>query len=195
MVNYNFINDNLIDTKGNAVMMGWERPIMKKVSEILCESKGDVLNIGFGMGIVDSYIQELKPKSHTIIENHPDVISKIKEDGWEIKANCIFSTWQEQTGKIGFYDSIYMDTWADSRKPDLVYDFVKKHLKIGGIFSIWYNENEFNYVSKKFGENYSIELITMENDNIIPQQQHQNGKHYINPNLETIMIPIIKRLG
>jgi hypothetical protein len=193
MKKYTYIDDKLVDDNGFAVMMGWERPIMQKVAEILCEDKGDVLNIGFGMGIVDTYIQELKPKSHTIIECHPDVINKMIEEGWPSKSTCIFSTWQEQTGKLGLYDSIYMDTWADMRKPDLIYDFVNTHLKKGGIFSIWYNETEFNYVSKKFGDNYNIEFVEISNDDLIPQQQHQNGKHYIEPNNETILIPIIRK--
>lgn len=34
---------------------------------------GDVLNVGFGLGIIDTAIQSHRPRSHTIIEAHPDV--------------------------------------------------------------------------------------------------------------------------
>ena len=33
------------------VMMSWEAPIMEKSAEYICQSKGDILEIGFGMGI------------------------------------------------------------------------------------------------------------------------------------------------
>jgi type IV protein arginine methyltransferase len=50
---------------------------MKRHAEIICPTKGlHVLNVGFGMGIIDSYIQERhEPASHTIIEAHPDVVN------------------------------------------------------------------------------------------------------------------------
>ena len=32
----------------------------------------DVCNIGFGLGLIDGELQQLKPRSHTIIEAHPD---------------------------------------------------------------------------------------------------------------------------
>ena len=79
MKKYFYKDDNLYDEDGKSVMMGWERPVMKKVSDLICFNKGDILNIGFGMGIVDTYIQEHNPSSHTIIERHPDVIDKMKE--------------------------------------------------------------------------------------------------------------------
>jgi hypothetical protein len=37
----------------------------------ICASGGDVLNIGFGLGLVDEEIQKHKPRSHTIVEAHP----------------------------------------------------------------------------------------------------------------------------
>jgi protein arginine N-methyltransferase 2 len=38
-------------------MMEWERPLMRAHAEVVCQTKGDVLNVGFGMGIVDGFIQ------------------------------------------------------------------------------------------------------------------------------------------
>jgi len=45
------------------VMMDWEAPLMKRHAEIICEGRGDVLNIGFGMGIVDGCIAELQVRA------------------------------------------------------------------------------------------------------------------------------------
>jgi hypothetical protein len=49
--------------------------------QAICSSGGDVLNVGFGMGLVDTAIQKRKPKSHTIIEAHPGVYEKMLRDG------------------------------------------------------------------------------------------------------------------
>lgn len=37
----------------------------------VCAGGGDVLNVGFGLGLVDEEIQKHKPRSHTIVEAHP----------------------------------------------------------------------------------------------------------------------------
>ena len=36
-----------------------------------------MLNVGFGLGLVDRAIQSNSPASHTIIEAHPDVLRKV----------------------------------------------------------------------------------------------------------------------
>lgn len=46
-------------------------------AQAVCTGGGDVLNVGFGLGLVDSAIQSNKPRSHTIIEAHPDVLRKV----------------------------------------------------------------------------------------------------------------------
>ena len=73
---------DLIDDDNRGVMMAWEGPLMVEHAKRLCAHAadcrpegGDVMNIGFGMGLIDTAIQELKPRSHTIIEAHPQVSS------------------------------------------------------------------------------------------------------------------------
>jgi protein arginine N-methyltransferase 2 len=61
-------DDKLLDTENDAVMMEWEAPLMERHAQVICAARGDVLNVGFGMGIIDSYMQTHKPRSHTIIE-------------------------------------------------------------------------------------------------------------------------------
>ena len=79
--------DNILefsDTKivevntGIEVMMSWEAPIMERIAEYICQSKGDILEIGFGMGICSDYIQAQGVNSHTIVEIHPQIIEKLK---------------------------------------------------------------------------------------------------------------------
>jgi ankyrin repeat protein len=76
-------DDNLLDENNDAVMMSWEAPLMRAHAAIICASKGDVLNVGFGMGIIDGYIRdEHTTKTHTIIEAHPDVYAHLLRTGW-----------------------------------------------------------------------------------------------------------------
>ena len=59
------------------VMMGWESPIMEKSAKYICQSKGDILEIGFGMGICSDYIQAEGVNSHTIVEIHPQILERL----------------------------------------------------------------------------------------------------------------------
>jgi protein arginine N-methyltransferase 2 len=71
----------LLDNQGAPVMMEWEREIMRASADVLLPTvgKGRVLNIGFGMGIIDGYLQDRNPESHVIVEAHPAVIKKMKD--------------------------------------------------------------------------------------------------------------------
>ena len=179
-------------------MMGWERPVMKRVSEIITFNQGRVLNIGFGMGIVDSFIQERNPLHHTIIENHPDVYTKMVSDGWLEKENVsvICDKWQNVIEVIGKFDGIYLDTWYDNRT-FYVKNLLDNCLKEGGVFSIWYNEEEFNDILKRLPDCYEVDYEYIKNDGLIPskKEQYENGGCYIDPNVENIVIPIIRRLN
>ena len=77
----------LMDDHGAPVMMKWETDIMEKTAEILLPEpgRGRVLNIGFGMGIIDGFLQGRRPESHVIVEAHPAVIERMKKDGWDKK--------------------------------------------------------------------------------------------------------------
>lgn len=37
----------------------------------ICRAGGSVLNVGFGLGLVDEEIQKHSPGHHTIVEAHP----------------------------------------------------------------------------------------------------------------------------
>src|SRR5687768_18542839 len=67
-----------IEVKGTGVqvMMSWERPLMRRMAEIACMRRGHVLEIGFGMGISCDEVQALKPRAHTIVEAHPEIVAR-----------------------------------------------------------------------------------------------------------------------
>ncbi|GMI21623.1 hypothetical protein TeGR_g3697 [Tetraparma gracilis] len=91
--------DSLLDEDDDAVMMEWERPLMSLHADVITsDEKGKrVLNVGFGMGIVDGYLAGKEPGHHTIVEAHPGVHEKMVKDGWTEKANTtvLFGRWQD----------------------------------------------------------------------------------------------------
>ena len=97
----------LLQDGKHQVMMEWEKPYMEACIDKL-QPKGDVLEIGFGMGYSATAIQKYKPKSHTIIEMDPIVIKKLKK--WaENYDNIIIieGTWQEKLHTLGTFDEVF----------------------------------------------------------------------------------------
>ena len=89
--------------------MEWEKPYMEACIDKL-QPKGDVLEIGFGMGYSATQIQKYKPKSHTIIEMNPMVIKRLKK--WAKDYDNIIiveGTWQEKIHDLGKFDEIFFD--------------------------------------------------------------------------------------
>lgn len=94
----------LLDSDSDAVMMEWERPLMKAHAQILLENvpRKRVMNIGFGMGIIDAALQEYQPELHVIVEAHPDVHKRMLAEGWDKKPNIriCFGKWQDWLPKL-----------------------------------------------------------------------------------------------
>jgi hypothetical protein len=67
-----------------------------------------VLNVGFGMGLVDQAIQRYEPEEHTIVEAHPEVYARMLKLGWGEKKNVriLFGRWQDVLPQLGSYDGI-----------------------------------------------------------------------------------------
>ncbi|KAI5777634.1 S-adenosyl-L-methionine-dependent methyltransferase [Geopyxis carbonaria] len=113
----------LVDSDNNGVMMSWERGIMERSVEELLPNGGAgkrVLNVGFGMGIIDSYIQTKSPARHVIVEPHPDVLARMRTDGWFDKpgVTVLEGRWQDALPQLlangdEMFDAIYFDTFAE----------------------------------------------------------------------------------
>jgi protein arginine N-methyltransferase 2 len=118
-----FDRNKLVDATNNGVMMQWETTLMRRSAALLLPATHlRVLNIGHGMGIIDSFFQEKSPKTHHIIEAHPDVLSRMKEQGWYEKSGVIIhdGRWQDVVPKLlesgDLFDAIYFDTFAEDYK-------------------------------------------------------------------------------
>jgi hypothetical protein len=164
-----FIDDTLIfeDSKiiaeeiGIEVMMDWESPIMEKTAEYICQDKGDVLEIGFGMGICADYIQAQGVNSHTIIEIHPQILEKLNT--WasgKSNVTVIEGDWSSLSISDK-YDGIFLDTFGDDNI-DSFKDFALARINSGGKISFWNNkEEEYNLYSF---DNISYDKISVEPD-------------------------------
>ena len=63
------------------VMQRWEEPLMLAMAKEAMREGGDILEIGFGMGISAGMVMDLGPKSYTVIEAHPEVAARARRWG------------------------------------------------------------------------------------------------------------------
>jgi hypothetical protein len=138
------------------VMMEWEKPYMKALVNNL-KPKGDVLEIGFGLGYSATEIQKHKIQSHTIIESDSNVISKLKKWAKKHKVNIIEGTWQKELKKLGKYDSIFFDDAPTKKHPDYdeirVFDFyhqiAQRHVNKNAKMT-WYLDKPIYWISHPY---------------------------------------------
>lgn len=133
------------DTKFQT-MMEWEKPYINALIENLNPS-GDVLEIGFGLGYSADAIQKFNIKSHTIVEDNPEVLKKLKE--WALNqkhhVNIIEGCWQDVLPTLGKFDSVFFDDAPNNKHPDptnvrlyyFYYAMLINHSNPGCTFS-WY---------------------------------------------------------
>ena len=147
---------NLAMFEVEQVMMDWEDPLMEAHSQIVCHNQGDVLEVGFGMGISSTHIQNLNPASHTIIEIHPQVFERA--EAWAVdkpNVTLIFADWYECVDTLSTYDGIFFDTYGDLHAHEFM-QYVPQLLKPGGKFTWWNNtpaaENIYNDSSVEYTE-------------------------------------------
>ena len=90
--------------------------------ESLPPTRKSVMNIGFGMGIIDTILQQhFQPSLHIIVEAHPDVYKKMIQDGWDKKNNVriLFGKWQDALVQLRRdepklrLDAIFYDTYGE----------------------------------------------------------------------------------
>lgn len=182
-VEYNKDDSTLVDSDMNAVMMEWERELMRRHALTICQMEDipfaseylaklphfesgmpsryqvildcrtvldaimpgyaklipvvaqsgaqqfNVLNVGFGLGIIDTYIEQLLALKrlqgfhvcHQIIEAHPLVLSKMKSLGWMNADGSLIvhsGKWQDvvATDEIyahGLFNGVFFDTFGE----------------------------------------------------------------------------------
>ncbi len=191
----------LMDEAGQAVMMEWERPIMEQAAEVVCRNGGRVLNVGFGMGIIDIAIENYEIQEHWIIEPHLDVFTKMMNDGWHLKPHVkiLHGDWQWFMKYLPEFDGVYIDTWNEE-----IYDFLRNSpafLKEDGILSFFNNPRADEKGLHMTQEHYdilnpifNIEFETIQLEDIDgPEMQTADGRYYWHPEWKTYYCPILTK--
>lgn len=127
-------------TGEKAVMMDWETPIMAAHAQYVAERGGRILEIGYGLGISAGYIQSYSPTSHTIIEIHPEIVTRAisrfrKTQGVEVLEGDWYALRQSIIER-GPYDGIFYDAFGDENIKYLV-EFCSEIVNRGGRFTLW----------------------------------------------------------
>ena len=126
------------------VMMNWEDSLMSASAAYVCKGGGDILEIGFGMGISAGYMHSHSISSHTIIENHPEIIPKAQ--AWasgKSNVTIITGSWYDVKDSLSTYDGVFYDTFGDD---DMIHfsASLSSLVKKGGVATWWNNLEEEN---------------------------------------------------
>ena len=163
------------DSNELQVMMDWEAPIMSASAAYVCQNGGDILEIGFGMGISAGYIQSHSINSHTIIENHPDVIPRAQV--WaqgKSKVTVITGSWYDVKDNLSTYDGLFYDTYGDENNVNFS-SSLSSLMKVGGK-TTWWNNNASN------NDVFNIPDLTWQEINIDPpSNSYFNSSTYYLP--------------
>ncbi|MGH7619593.1 MAG: class I SAM-dependent methyltransferase [Gemmatimonadaceae bacterium] len=148
-------DDTQLIINDQQVMQDWEYPYMEQMARVVSGTNGDVLEVGFGMGISATAIQRFGARSHTIIECNQDVVAKFQawRDGFPDRdIRVVFGTWQDAIDGLGLFDGIFFDTYplTESEFTRYVVEDVTfarhffepaaRHLRPGGVLTYYSNE-------------------------------------------------------
>ncbi|KAI0459298.1 arginine N-methyltransferase 2 [Xylaria acuta] len=157
--NLTYTDGKLVDDEQNGVMMAWEASIMRASVDALLPglpAGKRVLNIGFGMGIIDTMFRDTQPSRHHIIEAHPEVLKHVETSpdckfgkDWESSGpaegayKIHAGKWQEVVPKLleqgELYDAIYFDTFGEDYGQLRMFftEYVPAMLDEGGVFGFF----------------------------------------------------------
>ncbi len=120
---------------------------MKRHAEtLLPKPRLRAMNVGHGLGIVDTAIQSHSPAEHHIVEAHPQVLERLRQNGWYDKPGVHIheGRWQDVLPNLVkdgvMLDAIYYDTFAEdyAALKEFFSEWVVQLLEEDGRFG-WYN--------------------------------------------------------
>lgn len=107
--------DDRYGRKLQIVMDRGETPIMKKFANVVTQNGGDILEIGFGLGISADFIYNSNIRSYTCIEIHPEIYKKALE--WakdKDNVEILLGNWRDVMPTLTKkFDGIFFDTYEN----------------------------------------------------------------------------------
>jgi guanidinoacetate N-methyltransferase len=140
---------------GQTVMEGWQTKLMERLAEIVTRSHGNVLEVGFGLGLSATAIQKFGVRSHTIVECSSAIVerfSKWKTGYGDATIQLIEGKWQDRVDRFGQYDGILFDIYPltkaellkavieDVTLAQQFFGVACSHLAPGGVFTYFTGE-------------------------------------------------------
>lgn len=195
-----YYTDHTLKIDGHPVMEDWEEPYMKRLADIVTLKGGDILELGYGMGISGKFIQTHKEvKNHYIIECHPDVVTKglldLRKQVQESKVHFLSGFWQDITPKLGdeSFDGILFDTYPLTEEEIhgnhfWFFEEAYRLLKKGGVLTYYSDE------AKGFSANHLHKLqyagFREINLDIVPVNPPKDCQYWQD---KTIVAPIVTK--
>jgi guanidinoacetate N-methyltransferase len=143
--------------EGQQVMQDWEKPLMARMAERVAASHGDILEIGFGLGLSAALIEEHGVRSHTIVELNDQVSEQARRwstDHAGSETEILQGDWHTILPELGDFDGILWDAFPVSeaefdqyvlRDTTVAEEFFPEaaaHLRPGGAFTYYTNERD-----------------------------------------------------
>lgn len=165
-----------LETNSRSVVMdASSKGLMEMYSHIVCQNKGDVLDVGFGMGYSANKMSELAD-SYTCIEINPQIYKKASE--WakdRANVNIIFGDWVDIIPQLGLkYDGIFMDTHLDPNY-HLFEEYCKSIANVNCILSIF---NYFTIRPKTTTNHYEYLLDAYKFTRLVGSSHSINWTHF-----------------
>lgn len=144
------LDENTLRIDDQPVMEVWERPYMVALADIAAEKGGDLLEIGFGLGLSARGVQaHSSVKSHTIVEANGDVFKSLQqfaadeEKAGRPKVIPMHGFWVDMVEKLKkdgtMFDAILYDPYPQNESEQhlhhmLFLNLAKDLLRPGGRF-------------------------------------------------------------
>jgi len=122
-----------------SIVEAWERPIQEQLAKSVCIGDHlEILEIGYGLGLSTRTVHTYCPKSHILIEAHPDIAKNAKLE-LPNSTSIIVAFWEDAVKwfKDEIFDGIIFDSYPFAAVPyngttDSTFEFIKDFLQKGG---------------------------------------------------------------
>lgn len=172
------VEGGLLKVGPHEVMHKAERPIMAAMARLGDVTGKDVLEIGFGLGVLSEEIRWRLPGSHTIIEAHPVIAQKARE--WRaFTENVVEGYWQDiLPGLMDKFDVVFHDYYLSRPDGGLegVLPYLPKLLKPGGRFVPWSGYKDYfgrEILTKMFEVFDEVRLAKVQTDPCVTWPEKQ----------------------
>jgi guanidinoacetate N-methyltransferase len=187
---------------GFQVMQDWETHYMKELATIATSLGGQVLEVGFGLGISASFVQKSQAiEKHTIIEAHSEVANfartKFSREIALGRMEILTGFWEDVTHNLpsGSFDGILFDTCPLHQETEFFHYFpffpeAYRLLRAGGIFTYFSDEpkqispHHEHLLNQAGFQDIGFEVVPVE-----PPAECRYWTH------QTIVAPIIRKEG